>query len=85
MHSRSAFHLNCTPMIPECGCQCARCVEELRTVFMKTPGVTKLYREADGVVVEHDADVVGVDQLLDLFNRLPSFYEGCFGPVMITA
>ncbi|MHC4517206.1 MAG: hypothetical protein ACYTAS_01340 [Planctomycetota bacterium] len=85
MHSRSAFHLDCTAMLSECGCQCAKCIEEMKAVFLKTPGVEKLYREEGGIVVEHDATVVGVDQLIALFQGLPSFYEGCFGPTMMTS
>ena len=32
MHSRSAFHLDCTPVIPECGFECAKCIQEMETI-----------------------------------------------------
>jgi len=80
MISRSAFHLDCTAIIAECGCKCGRCIEEMKSVFAGTPGVSKFYREGHGVVVEHDASVVAVEQLLEIFRGLPSFYQSRFVP-----
>ena len=80
MTSRSAFHLDCTAMIAECGCKCARCVEEMKSVFGGMPGVSRFYREGGGVVVEHDSSVVTVEQLMDVFRSLPSFYHNRFIP-----
>ncbi len=80
MTSRTAFHLDCTPVIPECGFNCGKCVEEMKSVFGGTQGVSKFYREGDGVVVEHDASVIAVEQLLAIFRGLPSFYRGRFVP-----
>ena len=74
MTSRSAFHLDCTPVIPECGFTCAKCIGEMESVFGRTPGVSKFYREGDGVVVEHDASIVMAEQLMEIFRGLPSFY-----------
>jgi len=85
MNNRSVFHLDCTPMIPECGFKCEKCIKEMESVFTKTQGVSKFYREGDGVVVEHDPTMVTVEQLIDLFKGLPSFYEDCFIPTMITS
>ncbi len=83
MTSRTTFHLDCTPVIPECGFQCATCIEEMKSVFGGTRGVSKFYREGDGVVVEHDANVISLDQLLDIFRNLPSFYRGRFIPTVL--
>ena len=80
MASRTTFHLDCTPVLAECGCKCGRCLEEMRAVFGGMPGVSKFYREGPGVVVEHEADTVTVEGLLDVFRTLPSFYRGHFVP-----
>jgi len=80
MTSRTVFHLDCTPVIPECGFNCGKCIEEMKSVFGGTQGVSKFYREGDGVVVEHNASVIAVAQLLDIFRGLPSFYAGRFIP-----
>jgi hypothetical protein len=83
MINRTAFHLDCTPILAECGCKCGRCLEEMKSVFGKTPGVSKFYREGPGVVVEHDAGMVTVEQLLDVFRGLPSFYRSHFVPTVL--
>ncbi len=82
MMQRSAFHLDCTPIIPACGFDCTRCIDEMRAVFAKTEGVSKFYMEGDGVVVQHDPDVVSVEQLMAIFKILPSFHEGHFIPFL---
>lgn len=84
MTNRSAFHLDCTPVIPACGFNCGKCIEEMKSVFGRTPGVSRFYREGSGVVVEHDADVISVEQLMDIFRALPSFYENHFVPSVMT-
>ncbi len=80
MASRTAFHLDCTPVIPACGFKCTKCIEEMKSVFGRTPGVSAFYREGDGVVVEHDPGVVTVKELLNIFRGLPSFYQTHFIP-----
>lgn len=80
MISRTAFHLDCGAMIPGCGFECAKCVGEMETVFGRMRGVGAFYREGDGVVVEHDAGVVTVEQLMEVFRGLPSFFERHFVP-----
>ena len=83
MTRRTAFHLDCTPVLPECGCQCARCIEEMKSVFGRMSGISKFYREGPGVVVEHDSGVVTVEQLMDVFRSLPSFYQSHFVPTVL--
>lgn len=85
MNHRSAFHLDCTPIIPACGFQCGKCIEEMAFVFANTEGVSKFYREGDGVIVEHDSNTVAVVHLIDIFKNLPSFYEGRFIPTLMTS
>lgn len=84
MNTRSFFHLDCTAVIPECGFDCNKCVKEIESVLSKTQGVCKFYREGDGIAVEHDQSIVTVEQLISIFKRLPSFYEGFFIPKLIT-
>ena len=87
MDIRSAFDLDCTPMVPGCGFECPKCVEEIESTLTGMEGVSKCYREDQGgesrIVVEHDPDVVTVEQLMDVFKGLPSFYEGCFIPTVV--
>lgn len=82
MTSRSAFHLDCTAILAECECKCGRCIEEMKSVLGRVPGVSRFYREDSGVVVEHDSSVVPVEQLMDVFRDLPSFYHSHFIPSM---
>ena len=83
MTSRTAFHLDCTAILAECRCKCGKCIEEMKSAFGTMPGVGRFYREGGGVVVEHDASVATVDQLLDVFRGLPSFYRSRFIPSML--
>ncbi len=89
MHSRSAFHLDCTAVIPGCGFECAKCIQEMESTFANMQGVGKFYMEGEGedtkVIVEHEPSMVAVEKLLEIFKGLPSFYEGCFIPTVITS
>jgi len=85
MKQRSAFQLDCTPIIPACEFQCSKCIKEMKSVFAKTKGVSKFEMEGDGVVVLHDPQVVPVEQLMDIFKSLPSFYKGRFVPTLMTS
>ena len=87
MVTRSAFHLDCTPIIPECGFKCAKCLQELQSVFGEMPGVDSCYTEGEGenakFVVEHDPSKVTIEQLVETFRRLPSFYKEFFFPRLL--
>ncbi len=87
MRIRSAFDLDCNPVIPECGFQCPKCIQEIESTLTGVQGVSKVYMEGEGkeqkLIVEHDLDMVTVEQLLDIFKGLPSFYEGFFIPTVI--
>jgi hypothetical protein len=52
----------------------------MKPVFGGTRGVSAFYREGHGVIVEHDSSVVTVQELLDIFRGLPSFYQSHFIP-----
>jgi copper chaperone CopZ len=84
MIKRSPFHLDCTPIIPECEFKCAKCVREIESVLGEMEGVDKCYLEGEGkdtkVIVEHDPSMVTVEQLMEAFRGLPSFYRGFFVP-----
>ena len=80
MTNRTVFHLDCTPVLTECGYKCGKCLDEMKSIFGKMPGVSRFYREDPGVVVEHDPNVIAVDRLLDIFRGLPSFHQNHFIP-----
>ena len=89
MHHRSTFHLDCNPIIPECGYRCGQCLQEIRSIIEPMRGGAKLYTEGSGehtrIVVEHDACLVTGDQLMQALRGLPSFYKGFFVPSLLEA
>ena len=82
MITRTAFDLDCNPIIPECGFACPKCIQEIEDTITKMEGVNKAYMEGEAedgkLIVEHDPAIATVDQLIEAFNKLPSFYEGFF-------
>ena len=84
MNNRSAFHLDCDAVIPQCGYECSKCIQELESTLTGVQGVSSVYLEGDGIVVEHNADTVTAKQLIGVFEALPTFYDGFFVPTMIT-
>jgi len=42
MMKKSLFHLDCNPIIPDCGYQCIKCVEEIRSVLEAKDGVLEV-------------------------------------------
>jgi len=89
VHIRSAFDLDCNPVIPECGFECPKCIQEIESTLTTMQGVSKVYIEKETeeqkLIVEHDPDIITVEQLIDIFKGLPSFYEGFFIPTVITS
>jgi copper chaperone CopZ len=83
MNTRSFFHLDCTSVIPECGFECDKCVKEIESVLSNIKGVNKSYREGEGILVEHDPDIISAEKLIGIFKRLPSFYKGFFIPKLM--
>jgi hypothetical protein len=78
MITRSAFDVDCSGVIPECGFKCAKCVQETQAVLGEMEGVDKCYRQGEGIIVEHDPSKVTVGHLMETLGRLPSFYKGFF-------
>jgi copper chaperone CopZ len=87
MNNRTAFDIDCEPVIPECGFACPKCIEEIESTLAGVPGVSRAYIEAEGeeqrLIVEHDPDTAPVRQLINVLKTLPSFYEGFFIPTVI--
>ncbi len=87
MNSRSVFDIDCTPIIPECGFKCPKCIQEIESTLTDIQGVSKVYIEGkeqeQKLVVEHDPVVVTAEQLINVFKTLPSFYERFFIPTLI--
>jgi copper chaperone CopZ len=84
MITRTAFDIDCNPVIPECGFACSKCIQEIETTLTSKEGVSKVYMEGEKLIVEHDPVIATVDQLIEAFKMLPSFYEGFFIPTVIT-
>ncbi len=89
MITRSAFHLDCSPIIPQCQFQCAKCLQEIQSVLSKIDGVEKFYtedkEEDTKLIVEHDSSKVTADHLIETFERLPSFYNGFFSAALLSS
>ena len=76
------FHLDCTPVIPQCGYQCAKCIQEIQSVVGQMNGIRDVSsgeREGrSGIIVQYESEATTDDQLIGVFNTLPSFYRGRF-------
>jgi len=83
MISRSVFQIDCTGVIPECGFECAKCVQEIGSSLSGMKGVGEFYTDGEGVTVEYDPKAVTAEQLKDVLQRLPSFYESHFIPTLV--
>ncbi|UCG59665.1 MAG: heavy-metal-associated domain-containing protein [Phycisphaerales bacterium] len=87
MSSRLAFDLDCNRVMPECGFECPKCIQEIESTLTTIGGVSKVYIEKEGqeqkLIVEHDPGAVTVEQLIHVLKGLPSFYEGFFVPTVI--
>ena len=87
MIAQSFFHLDCRPVIPECGFQCDKCVEEIQSVLTAMHGVSEVSRdkrgETDGIVVQYNSEAISIDDLVNMLRTLPSFYRGRFVPSLL--
>ena len=88
MNNKSAFEVDCNPIIPDCGFNCARCIEEIEATLTGMEGVSKVYMEGKAeegkLIVEYDASIITAEQLIEALEKLPSFYEGFFIASLIT-
>jgi len=68
MMTRTAFEIDCEPVIPECRFACSNCIQEIEATLAREAGVTKVLMgegaEEGKVIVEHDPTAATVDQLL---------------------
>lgn len=82
--ARVFFHLDCGPVISECGYQCDKCVREILSVLEGTDGVRDasmgMHGEISGIAVEYDPGRIDEDRLSAVLGALPSFYQGKFFP-----
>jgi len=89
MNCHSAFELDCNPIIPECGFKCPKCIQEIEMTITSMEGVSKVYMEGGAeegkLIVEHNPTIAPVEQLIETFKKLPSFYEGFFVPTLIAS
>ena len=85
---RTAFGLDCNPIIPKCGFDCAKCIQEIETILIRKDGVRKVYIEGEAekakLIVEHEPAITNIEQLIEALKKLPSFYDGFFIPTVIT-
>lgn len=85
MEKRSVFDIDCNSVIPECEFECPKCIEEIESTLIEAKGISKVYLNDEEneakLVVEHDPDIVSVEQIIDILKTLPSFYEGFFIPI----
>jgi hypothetical protein len=83
------FDLDCSAVIPECGYQCAKCIEEICSVLKGVHGVSEVSSgkrgEVSGIVVRRDSETITTDDLMEAFRKLPSFYRGSFVPRVLDA
>ena len=89
MITRTAFDIDCNPIIPKCGFACAKCIQEIETTLTRKDGVSKAYIEGEAeeakLIVEHDPAIANTNQLIETLKKLPSFYDGFFIPTVITS
>ena len=87
MNKKSAFDIDCNPVIPECGFNCPKCIKEIEDTLTVMDGVSKVYMEGKAedakLIVEYDASIITVEQLIETLKKLPSFYKGFFIPNLI--
>jgi len=87
MVHRSAFHLDCTAILPACRFECTKCLAEVRSVLTRLPGVEGLGTAGEGadtrLIIVHDPFRVTTAQLREILERLPSFYEASFAPHLL--
>jgi copper chaperone CopZ len=86
---RTAFELDCNPIIPKCRFTCAKCIQEIETTLTSKEGVSKVYIEGEAekakLIVEHDPAITNIEQLIEDLKKLPSFYDGFFIPTVVTS
>ena len=87
MKTTSFFHLDCNPIIAECGYHCDRCVNEIRSVLKEKNGIFEValteQKNISVVSVEYDPEILKTTDILNELERLPSFYSDKFIPKVV--
>ena len=87
MKTISFFHLDCNPIIAECGYHCDKCVNEIRSVLKKKNGIFEVtlteQKNISVIAIEYDAEIVKISDLLNELEKLPSFYSDKFIPKVV--
>jgi copper chaperone CopZ len=87
MKTISFFHLDCNPIIAECGFHCDKCVNEIRSVLKKKNGILEVtlteQKNISVIAIEYDAEIVKISDLLNELEKLPSFYSDKFIPKVV--
>ena len=87
MPVRTFFHLDCGPVISECGYQCDKCVREILSVLEGTEGVRNasmgMRGEISGIAVEYDPEKTDEKRLTAVLGALPTYYQGKFIPKVL--
>ena len=80
----SFFHLDCNSIIPDCGFNCPKCIDEIRWNLKGKNGIKEVSLiEKEGISlmeVKYDQEIISVESVLMSFENLPSFYSGFFIP-----
>lgn len=78
------FHLDCHSILPECGCQCDKCIDEILAVLEDVQGVSEVSTgerdKTSGILVRYDPEITSESHLISTFRKMPSFYENHFVP-----
>ena len=87
MKTTSFFHLDCNPIIAECGYHCDKCVDEIRSVLKEKNGIFEValteQKNISVVSVEYDPEIIKPTDILYELERLPSFYSDKFIPKVV--
>jgi len=87
MKTTSFFHLDCKPIIAECGYHCDKCVNEIRSILKEKNGIFEVtlteQRNISVIAVEYDPETIKITDLLKELEKLPSFYSDKFIPEVV--
>ncbi len=88
MKGKAYFHLDCHPIIPDCGFQCEKCVNEISSVIKAKEGVSEAeLTELDNISVisvDYDTEKITIEEIKKELGSLPSFFAAKFVPEFIT-
>lgn len=87
MLKNSLFHLDCNPIIPACGYQCGKCIQEIQSVLKIKSGILevslKKHKGISVIAIRHNPYIIGIKDLQNELGNLPSFYSGFFIPRLV--